>query len=124
MGRGYIGGVNSHVGGSCMTKFGRELHLNASLVHYEHLPQLTRTRIDEGHILARPAALAWCTGSAWRPRSATACLGAVCVPGSASENVKHVCGVEWGTFCVHTHRTAVQLDRVTWESITDVIGHV
>ena len=83
MGRGHIGGVNNHVSGSCATILDSELHLNASLVHYEHFPQLTRTRIDEGHILARPAALAWCTGSAWRPRSATACLGAVWVPASA-----------------------------------------
>ena len=77
-----------------MTKFGRQLHLNASLVHYEHFPQLTRTRIDGGHILARPAALAWRTGRAWRLRSAKSCLGAVWVPASTSENVKHVCGVE------------------------------
>ena len=93
MGRGHIGGVNNHVSGSCATSFDSELHLNASLMHYEHFPQLTRTGIDGGHILARPAALAWRNGRYWRLRSATACLGAVCVPGSASENVKHVCGV-------------------------------
>ena len=90
MDRWHIVGVGNHVGGSCEAKFDSGMHLNASLVHYEYFPQLTRTRIDAQHIPARPAGMPWCTGRDWRPCSAPPCVGALWIPGSGLEKVKHV----------------------------------
>ena len=88
--RWHILGVGNHILGGCESKFDNGLHQNASLVHHEYFPQLTRTRIDAQHIPARPAGRAWCTGHDWRPRSVPSCLSALWIQGSGLENVKHV----------------------------------
>ena len=101
--RWHILGVGNHILGGCESKFDNGLDQNASLVHHEYFPQLTRTRIDAQHIPARPAGRAWCTGHDWRPRSVPSCLSALWIQGSGLEKVKHVYKVERATLCIDSH---------------------